>query len=409
MGRTKIEWTDETWNPLRARNKRTGGVGHYCQKVGPDCANCYAEVLQTRFRNSIQFRPADLPLVEPFLDHRVLLAPFAWARPRKIFPCDMTDLFGHWVPDEQLDLIFAVMALTPRHTYQVLTKRTKRMAEYFLTPDRHNRIELAAEQIARGPATFAGKHVVPRTLPNVWLGASCGNQATADARLPHLVRTPAAIRFVSAEPLIGPLNLTPWLPHFVCTCGWSSVVDPDPKHQWEPGTIQCPACRGFDTDFVFGGLDLVISGGESGKRKHPAPRPSHPAWARSLRDQCVPAGVCFFWKQWGEWVPVGSGYELEGDSVFRSDGVITGRIARVRYAEHLEVKRGRQSVAMQAGPDEFGNTIKETPIGVTTESSVEHDERLGSYTAIRRVGKKRAGRLLDGREWNELPETLAHV
>jgi protein gp37 len=258
--RSTIEWTDATWNPV------TG-----CTKVSPGCKNCYAERVFKRVYPGRSFSQ-----VKVHKDR--LLDPSRWRRPRRIFVNSLSDLFHRDISDDNLALIIGVMEHSPQHTFQILTKRPERMmkSECFGLP----------------------------TMSHVWLGVSVEDQKTADQRIPLLLRTPAAVRFVSYEPALEPLDLTAYLTCFV----------------------PCP-------------LNWVIAGGESG----PGARPSHPNWFRSVRDQCQAAHVPFFFKQWGEWV----------------------------------------SVSEVAGPGEHHHF----PDGAT----------------VRRTGKKLAGRLLDGREWNEYP------
>ena len=237
---TKIEWVKnsdgsqgETWNPLRARNKETGKVGHYCVHVSNGCAGCYAERLQARFGNPIRYAAQDADKVELFLDEKTLALPSKWRRPRMIFVCSMTDLFlEHY---DVMDVVSVIDTIrdNPQHTFQVLTKRPV-AAGWYLS-------ELFADGFP----------------PNMWLLTSVEDQKTADQRIPELVKMKASVMGISAEPLLGPVNVSPWL------------------HQ----------------------LQWVICGGESG----PAARPMHPDWARSLRDQCQHAGVAYFHKQNGEW------------------------------------------------------------------------------------------------------------
>lgn len=260
---THIEWTDASWNPVRASRAEPGDEatplkGWHCEHVSEGCRNCYAEGVNHRFGTDLAYKPGHRGQLTHYLDDKVLLAPLRWKRPRRIFLSSMTDVFGAWVTDEMLDRILAVMALTPQHTYQVLTKRPERAREY-LTGDRG---ELKAAITVN---SIRIKGVDPRPVqwpvPNVWLGTSVEEQRAADERIPHLRATPAAKRFLSCEPLLGPLELEPYL---------------------------------FD-----GEVDWVIVGGESGKNA----RPMHPDWARALRDQCQAAGVPFFFKQWGNWAP----------------------------------------------------------------------------------------------------------
>ena len=279
MGATsKIEWTEATWNPIRARNIRTGKVGWHCEHATTGCEHCYAEAINKRLGTGLPFKPGHLQAgdIELFLDEAMLLAPLRWKKPRKIFVGSMTDLFASFVADAWLDRIFAVMALCPQHTFQVLTKRSMRMREYLSREDLPNRLawEVTAKVMnawrpgwkseavdgpyrSRAIAAFA-----KWPLPNLWLGVSAERQEEADERIPLLLQTPAAVRFLSAEPLLGPIDLT-----HTCMPGYSTTMSAN--------------------------LDWVIGGGESGSNA----RPMHPDWARSLRDQCAAAGVPFFFKQ----------------------------------------------------------------------------------------------------------------
>lgn len=255
---SKIQWTDRTWNPIRG-----------CSKVSAGCANCYAERVAARFSAS---GPEQSPVRSgPF--HGVidrgrwsgrielvpdkLLDPVQWRKPQRIFVNSMSDLFHAQVTDRYIDRVVAVMAITPRHTYQALTKRADRMEAYMAAQDRVERVRAASAEdfYENTPGDCDIAEWPPR---NVWFGVSCENQATAEERIPALLRTPAAVRFVSLEPLLGPIDLTKW-------------------------------------DALESGLNWVIVGGESGPRA----RPCHIDWIRSIRDQCAAAGVPVFVKQLG--------------------------------------------------------------------------------------------------------------
>jgi len=253
---SKIEWTDETWNPV---------VG--CSKVSPGCDNCYAERMAKRqvhmgtphYQGITNCRgwTGDIGLAAD----NVRQKPLRWQKPRRIFVCSMGDLFHEGVPFDGIEGLFGIMAACPQHTFQLLTKRPARMKAFF----------------DDAPKAFTSAR--PWPLPNVWLGVTAENQAAADERIPILLDTPAAVRFVSCEPLLGPVDIKPWL-----------VKAIGKTHQLIP--MSAVGKEGI-------GLGWVICGGESG----PGARPMHPDWARSLRDQCVAAGVPFFFKQWGEWSP----------------------------------------------------------------------------------------------------------
>lgn len=239
MQKTAIQWSEFTANPIRARLKAGtngsgygSGVGHWCQKISPGCANCYASELQPRF-GTPEFDARNADLVEPFLDVVCLEEIRKRKKPALIFLSNMTDLFGDWVPDEWLAQIWKTMAGCPQHTFQLLTKRPRRMHDATLNWEHH-----------RG------------TLPNVWCGVTVENQKFADERRAMFETVRAAVKFVSYEPALGPVN-------------WSG---------WE---------------FV----NQIISGGESG----PNARPSHPDWHRATRDFCGANRIAYFFKQWGEW------------------------------------------------------------------------------------------------------------
>jgi len=252
--KTKIEWTDATWSPV------TG-----CTKVSPGCDHCYAETMSHRLSNNPKYALAtkdDGTWSGVVSCHEELLAqPLRWKKPRMIFVCSMADLFHSDVPWDFIVKVFNVMAATPWHTYQVLTKRPGRMA-YF------------AQHLWPACITSAA----PLWPVNVWAGTSVESQKYAP-RLDCLLRIPAKVRFVSAEPLLGPLDLRPWL-----GC---------PHKDQEDGDIVCSECG--DAREKSRWIHQVIVGGESG----PGARPMALAWAKSLLDQCRVAGVACFMKQIG--------------------------------------------------------------------------------------------------------------
>lgn len=364
--KTGIEWTDATWNPIRG-----------CSRVSEGCRNCYAESVAYRFSGPGQPYEGLVTigadgerkrqwngLVRVVEEH--LRDPLKWKAPRRIFVNSMSDLFHPNVPDEWIDRIFAVMALCPQHTFQILTKRPERMLRYFSEKHRNPQgwpkedydaqacIRLSLGGLLGGKKLPNGcpdmKHFLKSgkadrygdadrrlfyewPLKNVWLGVSVEDQKTADERIPLLLQTPAAVRFISAEPLLGAVDLRSTVGGTLWIGGQRGC---DGTHHGI-GTPECPrALHHHHDDRCRRGLDWVICGGESG----PGARPMHPDWARSLRDQCVAAKVPFFFKQWGEWLG-----------------------------------------AMQDGVQVLNCTDKP-----------------------QRVGKKAAGALLDGREWKEFPE-----
>lgn len=309
--KSAIEWTDATWNPL---------IG--CSRTSPGCDNCYAiptvhrgEAMGTAQHVGLTVKPEGGPLdwtgeVRP-VPH-LLDLPLRWKRPRLVFVNSLSDLFHDAVTPEVIADIFAVMQLAPAHTFQVLTKRARRMLRVLSDPAFRVLVDAARERIRPGCGDFTWP------LPNVWLGVSIESDAYT-FRANYLRATPAAVRWISAEPLLGPLgslNLT--------------------------------------------GIDWLVAGGESG----PKARPMSLDWVRDLRDRCAchcddvircvctptPTGTAFLFKQWGEWAPY-------------------------------------QALAAPAAPV------------LMADDDPEDADRW-----MQRVGKRAAGRRLDGRTWDEFPE-----
>jgi protein gp37 len=338
--KSAIEWTDATWNPT---------VG--CSIVSPGCTNCYAmkvaNGLERRF-GSEKYRGLTKVVNgnavwtgEVRLDEAALLQPLKWKRGRRIFVNSMSDLFHEALSDADIDRVFAIMALCPQHTFQVLTKRAERMQAYVTKPHPVDGLPEADSRIDKIMRGMGYMNEFPWPLPNVWLGVSAERQKEADERIPHLLATRAAVRFISAEPLLGPIDLM-------------EVI---------PNPIIYNAVHGMERL-----LGWVIVGGESGGNA----RPMHPSWARTLRDQCAATGVSFFFKQWGEWAKhrPQAGGDLGGD-----------------------VRAGRVRIVHPTGQSDV--EVSETTGG--------HNTIPGSRYMIR-VGKKAAGRLLDGVEHNGFPE-----
>ncbi len=270
MGDSKIEWTDKTWNPV------TG-----CSKVSSGCKYCYAERDWHRFVHLPAYAGRAFTDVACHEDR--LKLPLTWRKPSKVFVNSMSDLFHADVPDEFIDQVLAIVGLSfvmgRGHVFQVLTKRPERMLSYFRNKETVYRVTKAMKRL--GPADgLPGENSPPAwPLPNLWLGVSVEDQATANERIPLLVETPAAVRWISAEPLLGSIDLRK-----------AGAIYSDYNHEaaWDAA------------DF-----DWLVTGGESG----PNARPMQIAWARQMRDQCKKVGVlpAFFFKQWGEWAPALSG------------------------------------------------------------------------------------------------------
>lgn len=253
MGKTSIQWTDMTWNPVRG-----------CTRKSPGCINCYAEVMAARFSKPGQWGHGFATMKGG--DHRwtgkleltdsMLTLPLSWRKPRRIFVNSTSDLFHEALPDEAIDKVHAVMACCGHHTFQVLTKRPERMAPYYARRDRAQKVKEAARTFGRA-LEFEGISMLPQVLPNLWLGTSIEDQERADERIPLLKATPAAVRFLSVEPLLEEVEL---------------------------GDLT--------------GIHQVIVGGESG----PGARPFYAGWARKIVKRCQGQGIACFVKQMGSHV-----------------------------------------------------------------------------------------------------------
>ncbi|MEN6507141.1 MAG: phage Gp37/Gp68 family protein [Planctomycetaceae bacterium] len=314
---SKIEWTDATWNPV------TG-----CTPISAACDNCYAARMAKRLAGCCGY-PADDPF-RVTLHPELLDEPRRWRRPRRVFVVSMGDLFHKDVPFGWATHVFDVIRDCPKHTFQILTKRPGRMEEFFN---------------GRGGWRYGPPP------DNVWLGVTVENQATADERIPMLLRCPAKVRFLSCEPLLGPVNLR--------------LATPCDRRCNEYDYAECPGTNG--PCIMQCRVEWVIAGGESG----PNARPSHPDWFRSLRDQCAAAGVPYFFKQWGSWAPGNYGSKLNpAQGIYRD---------------------GRRLIS----DEDFQRKGEAWP-----RSLISHD---GNFSFVTRVGKHAAGCLLDGREHKEFP------
>jgi protein gp37 len=354
--RTSIEWTDVTWSPI---------IG--CTRISRGCERCYA-ISTARIRS---FNP-NPKIAEAYagttsntdrvdwtgkvnlLEDR-LLQPLSgkgiWRNPCKVFVNSQSDLFHEAVPEEFIARILAVMACTPQHTYQVLTKRHGRMRALMNSKDFVAAVRTATYVLNRDAALGRDQQW---PLPNLWMGVSAEDQHTANLRIPALLRTPAARRFISAEPLLGPVDLTR-IPFRGDTDYVVDALDGryglrEPRESFSFGMAG------------LGPIDWVIAGGESG----PKSRPMHPAWARSLRDQCSRSRrrVPFLFKQWGEYRPFWQ-------------------------------------------PDTDGRPFPEPSLYVNAETGQALPEAevpdTGSWQGVHRLGKKKAGNELDGRTWLQVP------
>lgn len=296
MTRTKIEWAERTWNPVRG-----------CSRVSEGCRNCYAERQAARFSgegqpwngfvrwqsrvSGLQYEnPKAAGSADPRWTGRVelipekLTEPLSWQKPARVFVNSMSDLFHESLSDEAIAAVFVAMAAAPQHQFLVLTKRAKRMRRWFS----ETITGATREQMVRSPIWIPKWPGWP--LPNVWLGVSVEDQSSADERIPHLLATPAAKRVVSYEPALGPVDFRNWIDPHGCH-GHSAIGDGSDLQS-------CDGCIPY--------IDWVIVGGESG----PGARPCDVAWIRSAVEQCKAAGVPCFVKQLGA-TPAVSGAEAD--------------------------------------------------------------------------------------------------
>ena len=377
---TSIEWTEATWNPIAG-----------CTVHSPGCTNCYAMRTAARLATIPATAPVYAGLTQPSkagpvwtgkiaVNESTMLAPLRRRKPTMYFVNSMSDLFHESVPDEVIDRVFAVMALCPRHTFQVLTKRSERM-RWYLSADRPTFVWRATRDLGlteiqrRNRMESHIRRGVFLPLPNVWLGVSVEDQKRADERIPDLLATPAAVRFLSCEPLLGPVDLT----HIEIPMGCRVDVFDALAYDGEQG--EADTAQGTAT------LDWVIVGGESG----PGARPMHPDWARSLRDQCAAADVPFFFKQWGTWAPVCEMTEEQIDACHYPPPV--------RDPEASRRRRCDQCVLHIDGQRFDGEAMYRRP-------AFDQGSRAMTMMAI---GKKAAGRTLDGLTHDAMPQVQARA
>ena len=312
MNKTGIEYLDYTWNPIAMR----------CTPISEGCANCWH--LKTAHRMSMNCPSFPLKIREAYAGERgpVIIKerlndPQKRKKLAQVGVQFMGDLFHDDVPFPWVDDVFSVFNLCPHHTFIVLTKRPGRMLEWY------NQVDI----LGWGAGDYN---------TNVWIGVTAENQERADERIPILLQIPAAVRFVSVEPMLGPVDISEYL-----RCQYCGYSISDTKLHGDHRL-----CKEYIVEPNV--LDWAICGGETG----PGARPMHPDWARSLSDQCQAAGVPFFFKQWGQYVTPSQALE----DTYREMDAFHGQ-----------------------GFDESEN-------------------------AFYGVGKKKAGRLLNGREWNEYPK-----
>lgn len=318
MNNTKIQWTTHTFNPW---------IG--CMKVSDGCKNCYAEAMDNRWKGG-HWGPAG---TRRQMSPAYWKQPLKWdkeaaaaGQPAKVFCASMADVFeDNYDTWSELQRLFKLISCTPNLIWQLLTKRPENIMRLI-------------------PESWEGQ------LPsNVWIGTSVEDQASAKIRIPHLIKVPAVVRFLSCEPLLGPLDLNRVF--MICKHWKANGGDPNVygKYWWEPQGL---VLAGWENP-----IHWVIAGGESG---HGA-RPMHPDWVRMLRDQCAAAKVPFFFKQWGEW----------------------------RQYDHYAADNTR-------------------PLGMFKDNVFSHGnivwDHRGASVHMAKVGKKMAGRHLDGKEHNEYPK-----
>lgn len=375
--KSKIEWCTSTWNPV---------VG--CSVVSPGCTNCYAMRVAGRLQKINRTGGSGTNYVNHYdgttretskgkhvwigkvalAPEKTLLQPLRWKHPRIIFVNSMGDLFHESVPDAWIDHVFAVIALASQHTFIILTKRAKRMRSWFEgdedTDDAFTRIlSVASSMMEDGDLWWTFLHQQGWPLPNVILGVSAERQQEADERIPDLLVTPAAKRFVSAEPLLGAIDFRQ-----IRIADEPHARTHDTLTGYSSDTPYALIAKHLPDRFGRGRLDWVIVGGESG----PGARPMHPDWARSIRDQCAASNIPFFFKQWGEFI-----VPYDGERACRVCGC-TEYFACAPYS----------------------CSWIEADLCSECDGKPAPAERAVKYA---RVGKKQAGRLLDGVEHNAFP------
>jgi protein gp37 len=289
---TKIEWTDETWNPI---------IG--CRKISPGCQNCYAEKMAFRLGHGQLSKNEGLSLkYSRIIDcnsktwngrseiiEESMIRPMKWKKPKKIFVCSMGDLFHESVSFKWIDEVIKVIKQCPQHTFQILTKRPDRMLEYF-----KNYYQL-----------------IPRMIRNIWLGVTAENQEQANFRIPILLEIPSIMHFISIEPMVASVNMN--------EIGFHKFK------AWLSGSYQYS-------------IKWVICGGETGQNA----RPLHPDWVINLKNNCVENNIPFFFKSWGEYWPCVSGRIYREKTIDFIDGVSMAKVGKKLSGCMIEGKEYKQ-------------------------------------------------------------------
>lgn len=381
--KTRIEWVRNS----EGHKGATWNVVTGCSLASPGCLRCYAMRLAgTRLKHhpsriglTEETRSGPVWTGEVRFNEEWLEQPLRWKKPRAIFVAAHGDLFHPGVPDEVLDQIFAVMALSPQHTYQVLTKRAGRMRAY-VSDDSQARMD-ARQAAMRGLSKDPKVSFPGWPLKNVWLGISVEDQRRANERIPDLLMTPAAIRWISAEPLIGGILL--------------DAIPMQVPGTDEHGTLS--ALEGILTPSAGGAgvedrtaetklpkLDWVVVGGENA----PDALPMLPRWARSLRDQCAASQTAFFFKQWGTW-HTNAILMSTGEAVFRQFTSYEQWVAKAATWIRGGICLDNEGRNLKCGKD------------------MKAAEEAGRFpvTIMHRMSKRQSGNLLDGRTHEEFPIT----
>jgi protein gp37 len=303
MNKTSIEWTHRpetggaaggfTWNPIRARligASHKARSGTFCTRISPGCTHCYASAINKRFGNGLEYTVPNLEQIEFFVSDKILHEPLHRKAASTIFVGDMFDLFHESIPTEMLDSVFSVIDRAYWHTFQILTKRADRMRTYFFD-------EFLAKRIEELHPAFMTERAGWCSLPmsHVWLGVSVESQKYADERIPLLLQTPAAVRFLSVEPMLEAVEVHLGESDCDHSCSQTGIdtTPCGPNKVWG-----CDICRRWQLDWKGcdqSGISWVICGGESG----PGSRPFNLAWAESLQAQCKAANTALFMKQLG--------------------------------------------------------------------------------------------------------------